>query len=336
MTFDDFLKIPGCTTGSHSSEKTEVKAPVVTANVQDNSPATLVQASAGDNAAALQASTSTSTSNASTSSGWKQRPTTPNPTTSSSSAAPTEENDPEGVTIPVGTKCKRAGCKAEYHEGMERSTEECLHHPLPAIFHEGSKGYACCKRRVLEFDEFLKIEGCKRSKHCFIGLTNAGKEGDEELVQCRHDMYQTPTQVSTIIKSKFERAGTKEVIHLQVICSIFGKQSDKERSTIKLEEWTMHVDLFLPSHKRFTKSFDLYGPIDTEKSKYRILGSKVEVTLQKADGRSWPDLEAPVGGEPTGGKYGAPRITFGVQGRTGTVGAKEAVVASDSPAAVSR
>lgn len=30
-----------------------------------------------------------------------------------------------------------------------------------------TKGYLCCKRRVLEFDEFLKIEGCKRGRHLF-------------------------------------------------------------------------------------------------------------------------------------------------------------------------
>lgn len=38
-----------------------------------------------------------------------------------------------------------------------------------AIFHEGSKGYLCCKRRVLEFDEFMKIPGCKEGKHLFVG-----------------------------------------------------------------------------------------------------------------------------------------------------------------------
>jgi hypothetical protein len=26
----------------------------------------------------------------------------------------------------------------------------------------------CCKRRVLEFEEFLKIEGCKKGKHLFV------------------------------------------------------------------------------------------------------------------------------------------------------------------------
>ena len=32
-----------------------------------------------------------------------------------------------------------------------------------------SKGYSCCKKRVLEFDQFLTLEGCKRSRHMFVG-----------------------------------------------------------------------------------------------------------------------------------------------------------------------
>lgn len=59
------------------------------------------------------------------------------------------------------------------------------------VFHEGSKGYLCCKRRVLEFTEFLKIPGCKTGRHLFVGQ----KKDGEELVQCRVDHYQTPMQV---------------------------------------------------------------------------------------------------------------------------------------------
>ena len=40
------------------------------------------------------------------------------------------------------------------------------------------QGYLCCKRRVLEFDEFLKIEGCKKGKHVF-----APKEQAEAVSQ---------------------------------------------------------------------------------------------------------------------------------------------------------
>ena len=52
----------------------------------------------------------------------------------------------------------------------------------------------------------------------------------------------------------------------------------------------MHVDLILPARKRFTKSFPLYGPIDPAASTYKILGTKCEITLAKADARSWPSI----------------------------------------------
>jgi hypothetical protein len=54
----------------------------------------------------------------------------------------------------------------------------------------------------------------------------------------------------------------------------------------------MHVDLILPGRTRFTKSFDLYGPIDPAASTFKILGTKCEVTLAKADARSWPTITA--------------------------------------------
>lgn len=41
---------------------------------------------------------------------------------------------------------------------------------LQPVFHEGTKYNACCpKRKVLEFDEFMKIEGCKEGSHLFVG-----------------------------------------------------------------------------------------------------------------------------------------------------------------------
>ena len=56
-----------------------------------------------------------------------------------------------------------------------------MHHPGVALFHEGSKGWTCCKRRVLEFEEFMKIEGCKTKKrHLFVGK---GKPSGEEKLE---------------------------------------------------------------------------------------------------------------------------------------------------------
>jgi hypothetical protein len=60
-----------------------------------------------------------------------------------------------------------------------------VYHPGFPIFHEGSKGYSCCKRRVLEFDQFLKIEGCKtKDRHLFVGAKKeAGTQERLETVR---------------------------------------------------------------------------------------------------------------------------------------------------------
>lgn len=65
-----------------------------------------------------------------------------------------------------------------------------MHHPGVPIFHEGSKGYSCCKRRVLEFDQFMNIEGCKtKDRHLFIGSgkkrDRSGSAGEELLDSVR-------------------------------------------------------------------------------------------------------------------------------------------------------
>lgn len=106
--------------------------------------------------------------------------------------APESDEDEEGIEIPEGRVCRRKACGATYKKGPSREGENCTHHPGAPIFHEGSKGYTCCKRRVLEFDQFLKIEGCKtKDRHLFVGSGTkdaAGKAkgspaGGEEVLE---------------------------------------------------------------------------------------------------------------------------------------------------------
>lgn len=42
--------------------------------------------------------------------------------------------------------------------------------------------------------------------------------------------------------------------------------------------------------KRYAAEVPLYGAIDTAKSAHKIMGTKLELTLVKADGASWPVL----------------------------------------------
>ncbi len=104
---------------------------------------------------------------------------------------PESEDDDPALEIADGKTCRRRGCGVTYKKGSSREGETCVHHPGAPIFHEGSKGYTCCKRRVLEFDQFMKIEGCTtKDRHLFVGSgkkdkgqTGGGGGSDVELLE---------------------------------------------------------------------------------------------------------------------------------------------------------
>lgn len=98
---------------------------------------------------------------------------------------PESEDDDPSIALKDGVACRRRACGATYRGG-DRESESCLHHPGAPIFHEGSKGWSCCKRRVLEFDQFMNIEGCTtKARHLFVGSGNKGSGGEERLETVR-------------------------------------------------------------------------------------------------------------------------------------------------------
>ncbi|RYC55212.1 hypothetical protein CHU98_g10994 [Xylaria longipes] len=270
LTFDEFLEIAPCTEGKHSTtehppkiEKKELAADVApTSQSLSDKLAEAVSAAAATPSRAPLAP--------------QAAPAAPPP--------PESEDDEPSLEIPDGKACRRKACNTIYKKGQPRSDDEkCVHHPGAPIFHEGSKGYSCCKRRVLEFDQFMKIEGCKTSpRHLFIGSgqdkrkkqgASSEKDGEELLETVRHDFYQTPTTV---------------------IASFFLKKIDSARATVKFNSNTVDLDLPTsePAPKRYKTSVPLFGEIDTEKSTFKILGTKLEASLYKADGTSWPVLRS--------------------------------------------
>lgn len=92
------------------------------------------------------------------------------------------------------------------------------------------------------------------------------------MVLHRHDFYQTPTSV---------------------IASLFLKKIDKERAKIDFSSpTTVTLDLPTADKKRYKTELPLYGEIDTVQSKYKIMGTKLELTLVKTGGLSWPTLRS--------------------------------------------
>lgn len=56
----------------------------------------------------------------------------------------------------------------------------------------------------------------------------------------------------------------------------------------------MMVKLDLPTadHKRYQTELPLFGHIDTAKSAYKIMSTKLELNLAKSDDRGWPVLRS--------------------------------------------
>ncbi|KAI9796485.1 MAG: hypothetical protein M1833_006153 [Piccolia ochrophora] len=261
LTFDEFLTIPPCTTGKHSTiDDTPAPEPAKPeADLDDVQKPKPIPAQPPPSEQPIA----------------QPRLPQSQPSASSSPAPPESDSDNPSVTIKPGTTCRRRGCEATYSDEADRDKEECVYHPGQALFHEGSKGWTCCKRRVLEFDEFMRIGGCKtKPRHMFVGSgrSRKGQPGGEENVESvRHDFYQTATTV---------------------IASLYLKKIDPQRAKIEFFPREVALDLPTSDNKRHTSHLPLCGTIDVEKSEFKIMGTKLELSLAKADGLAWPVLRS--------------------------------------------
>ncbi|KAN0075270.1 HSP20-like chaperone [Tylopilus felleus] len=291
LDFDEFMAIPGCEVGAHTDVVPQIAPQVPKPAATTREILTVTKSNDGKEVY--------STTRA-------PQPQTFAPLSTAIPAesipfSPPEEEEDLSAAVSPGTQCRHKGCSVTFVSDAENRTGNgegtvCTYHPAPPIFHEGSKGYLCCKRRVLEFEEFLKIEGCKKSRHVFVPKQSAS---ESLFADCRVDHYQTPNEVHV---------------------SVFAKQADKEKSKVTVEETQVHFDIYLPAQKRFKRTIQLFGPVEPEGSSYKFFGTKVEVILKKLDTRSWTVLEK------TTRDLRNISLTFGVGGRTGTIGGKEIIL----------
>ncbi|UZJ51241.1 hypothetical protein CBS101457_000561 [Exobasidium rhododendri] len=298
LEFDEFLTIKGCTT---DEEHTDVKKEKETFKKPAGMGEPTSSVAAINNKIPPSATSITAMPNAKIPSGKSAMEKSP------AEVALVEEEDPihaqDESSIASGSQCKRNGCKVAYTGGKrDRSQEKCSYHKGAAIFHEGSKGYTCCRRRVLEFDEFLAIEPCTTASkgHMFLGPAKMAKKAtpldsssqvEEDEAQCRLDHYETPADVRVTVYAK-------------------GVEMDRSRIEIKEEEVIFSLALpALPATpnnlRRFNKVLLPFSAIDPTTSTYNVTRFKIDLVLvKKVKGESWPTLER---GEKSYG-YG---LTFG-------------------------
>jgi len=170
-----------------------------------------------------------------------------------------EVPDPIDAVIAPGTSCTHGACTSTFKDDSSR-TEICVYHPGVPQFHEGSKGWTCCKKRVLDFTEFLNLSGCTTGVHKFIK--------PPEPLKVRYEFYQNASFV---------------------IVTFFSKncKRDKESSCVTFESQQMHVKLTLATGEVYQESIPLSKAIDPAASRFEVMGTKVEVKLKKAQSEDW-------------------------------------------------
>lgn len=71
------------------------------------------------------------------------------------------------------------------------------------------------------------------------------------------------------------------------------RRIDKGRAKVEFtSQKIVLLDLPTADSKRYKTELPLFGHIDTALSTYKIMGTKLEMTLVKADGLSWPTLRS--------------------------------------------
>jgi hypothetical protein len=73
---------------------------------------------------------------------------------------------------------------------------------------------------------------------------------------------------------------------------LYLKKISKADAKVEFSPTSLNLDLPTGDNTRYKTVMPLYGEINSEKSTFKILGTKLELALVKADGLSWPVLRA--------------------------------------------
>ncbi|KAJ1668213.1 hypothetical protein IW140_000483 [Coemansia sp. RSA 1813] len=249
-SFDEFMEIKGCKLGPHSHEPKHKDDPFKAdlTKYDDVLPADAPQAADSPKPALAEAPAAA-------------------PKTEEPAAI---DEDPEGVAVAPGAVCKRNGCGVAYEsEEKSHASKQCQFHPGAAVFHEGTKGWTCCKPRATDFDEFMQIAGCTRGRHLFVGTQQEKAKPQQD--KCRRDYYQMP--------------------HC-VIVSVYAKKIDKSQSSIAFSGDSIRLHLVYADNKVYDDEIELFAKINPAASSFEFLSTKAEIKLEKEAPGPWPALES--------------------------------------------
>jgi hypothetical protein len=89
------------------------------------------------------------------------------------------------------------------------------------------------------------------------------------MVQCREDFYQTQQTC---------------------VLAVFAKKIDKPSLQVSFKPREVSISFNFDQAKAYKTTIPLFDEIDPENSRYQVLSTKLEITMKKANGASWPVL----------------------------------------------
>jgi len=243
VDFTEFLGMVGCATGFHSNVK-----PVVEEPKKPMVDETAIEDTGKNNHPAAQ---------------QIERPDPNAPMTDiKQDIAPSLKNNkslPQVAKEPesFAKTCMNQGCSMEFIKRDENPV--CTHHPGEAVFHEGLKFWSCCKKKSMEFDDFLKQKGCVQGEHLWVA---------KKKIDCRFDWHQTATHV---------------------ILTMYTKGYDYNQVKIMANGIKLMTNVDFPDGK-VEKEWILYGVVNETESSALLQSTKIEIKLRKAHPLQWTNL----------------------------------------------
>jgi cysteine/histidine-rich domain-containing protein len=153
--------------------------------------------------------------------------------------------------------CLNQGCSMEFIKRNDNPV--CVYHPGEAVFHEGLKFWSCCRKKSMDFDEFLKQKGCVKGDHLWI---------KKRQVDCRFDWHQTSTHV---------------------ILTMYTKGYDYRKVKVMANGVKLNANVEMPDGN-IAKEWILCGVVNEADSSVLLQLTKIEIKLRKAHPAQWANL----------------------------------------------
>lgn len=82
--------------------------------------------------------------------------------------------------------------------------DACRHHPGVPYFHDAYKGWSCCKKKSVDFTEFLNIKGCELSKHSNEKPIEPEKPEQKIVEEEPPKEIREPVKSSTLVRPPYD------------------------------------------------------------------------------------------------------------------------------------